>query len=242
MKDKRVLVVSAHAADFVWRAGGTIAKYIENGAQVRVLVLSLGIRGESNDLWKDENQTAERVGEIRKAESLAAAKELGITDIDFWDYEDYPLVVDAERINRLVLEIRRVQPQIIITHDKHDAFNPDHTIVHDYVFRCSVMSNSAGVRTPGYKHTKQMAIFGFEPHQTEISGFYPGTFIDITQTYNKKIAAMNCFKAQSHLIEIYTQRVFLRGNHARRVSGKTEVKYAECFANQFPVVAGEFAV
>ena len=28
MQDERLLVVSAHAADFVWRAGGTIAKYV----------------------------------------------------------------------------------------------------------------------------------------------------------------------------------------------------------------------
>ena len=33
MQDERLLVVSAHAADFVWRAGGTIAKYVKNGAQ-----------------------------------------------------------------------------------------------------------------------------------------------------------------------------------------------------------------
>ena len=46
IEGKKVLVVSAHAADYVWRAGGTIAKYIKHGAEVHVVVLSFGIRGE----------------------------------------------------------------------------------------------------------------------------------------------------------------------------------------------------
>lgn len=46
MEGKRILVVSAHAADYVWRSGGTIAKYIKHGANVDVVVLSFGVRGE----------------------------------------------------------------------------------------------------------------------------------------------------------------------------------------------------
>ena len=52
IKDKKVLVVSAHAADYVWRSGGTIAKYIKHGAEVHVVVLSFGIRGESAAQWR----------------------------------------------------------------------------------------------------------------------------------------------------------------------------------------------
>ncbi len=58
---KRLLVVSAHAADYVWRAGGTIAHYIQKGAPVRVIVLSLGVRGESNHLWKTPGVTPQEV-------------------------------------------------------------------------------------------------------------------------------------------------------------------------------------
>ncbi|NCB35841.1 MAG: PIG-L family deacetylase, partial [Clostridia bacterium] len=42
MKDQRLLVVSAHAADYIWRSGGTIAKYVAAGAHVEVVVLSFG--------------------------------------------------------------------------------------------------------------------------------------------------------------------------------------------------------
>ena len=49
---KTILVVSAHAADFVWRAGGAIALYGERGYRVRILCLSYGEWGESEWLWK----------------------------------------------------------------------------------------------------------------------------------------------------------------------------------------------
>ena len=94
------------------------------------------------------------------------------------------------------------------------------------------------MRLEGTKTTKQMRLFGFEPHQTELSKFFPGSLIDITEVYDQKVAAMKCFKAQSHLIEYYTERAFLRGNHIRRISGNQTFKYAECFSNFFPV-AGE---
>lgn len=238
---KKMLVVSAHAADYVWRAGGTIAKYVKHGAEVHLVVLSFGVRGESNDLWKLPDATEESVKAIRKAETLAAAEILGIKNIEFWDLRDYPIQVNDELDERLVRKIREVRPDIILTHDRmgEDVLNPDHNLVAEWVFRCSVMANSAGVITDGLKHTKQMRLFGFEPHQTELSKFVPGSFVDITETYEQKVAAMKCFKAQSHLIQYYTDRAFLRGNHARRISGNNSYKYAECFSNFFPVVGEE---
>lgn len=239
IEGKKMLVVSAHAADYVWRAGGTIAKYIKEGAEVSVVVLSFGVRGESNDLWKQEGATAESVKEVRKGETREAAEILGIKDIEFWDLEDYPMVLDKALEEKMVKKIRTIRPDIIITHDRFDILNPDHNQVSDFVFRCSIMSNSNGVRLEDTKATKQMRIFGFEPHQTELSQYTPGSFIDITDVYDQKVAAMKCFRAQGHLIEYYTQRAFLRGNHARRISGNQSYKYAESFANYFPVVGPE---
>ena len=239
IQGKKMLVVSAHAADYVWRAGGTIAKYLKNGAQVKVVVLSFGVRGESNDLWNQEGATEQIVKSIRLEETNAAAKNLGVTDIEFWDLDDYPMVFNKDLEDRMVRTMRSVNPDIIITHDKFDVLNPDHNQVNDFVFRCSIMSNSNGVCLEGTKTTKQMRLFGFEPHQTEISHYMPGSFIDITEVYEQKVQAMKCFKAQNHLIEYYIQRAFMRGNHARRISGNNAYKYAESFANFFPVVGEE---
>ena len=235
-----MLVVSAHAADFVWRCGGTIAKYIKHGANVAVVILSYGARGESNDLWKKPGQTLENVKNIRRAEIEQAANILGVKQLEIWDFEDYLISINEERVERMVRKIREVKPQIIVTHSFRDAFNPDHEEVAKYVFKSSVLSISAGVRTEGLPHIKQTKIFGFEPHQTEISSFTPDVIIDITETFDQKVEAMNCFKTQTHLIRYYTERANMRGNHARRVSGISDYKYAEAFSRFFPYVGSEF--
>lgn len=239
IEGQKMLVVSAHAADYVWRAGGTIAKYIARGAEVHVMVLSFGVRGESNDLWDQEGMDEAKVKSTRRGETEAAAAKLGVKNIEFWDMQDYPMTFTAAEEERLVRKIRQVKPDIILTHDKYDVLNPDHNQVNDFVFRCSVMSNSNGVKLEGTQTTKQMRLYGFEPHQTELSNYTPGSLIDITESYGKKIAAMKCFKAQGHLIEYYTQRAFLRGNHLRRISGEKNYKYGESFANFFPFAGSE---
>ena len=67
---KTALVISAHAADFVWRCGGAIALHAAMGYQVTVLCLSFGERGESAKLWKQPGMTLDRVKEARRAEAL----------------------------------------------------------------------------------------------------------------------------------------------------------------------------
>lgn len=241
-KDQNILVISAHAGDYVWRSGGTIAKYISHGAKVKVVVLSLGVRGESNDLWDLPNQTAETVAKIRKEESTQAAHFLGVTDLEFWDLEDYYMKLDDDTlIDRLATLIRNFDPYHIITHGELDLLNPDHDAVNKFVFKASVLAISNGVRIEGTQTTKQTRIFGFEPHQPEICNFVPEVIIDITEVMDKKIKAMECFKAQGHLIEYYKQRAIMRGNHARRLSGNTTYKVAETFTRRFPYV-GDFLV
>lgn len=240
IKDTNLLVVSAHAADFVWRAGGTIAKYIKHGANVSVVVLSYGIRGESNDLWKQEGQTYENVKRMRRQEVDEAVQHLGIKDIEFWDLEDYLMEFSSEHMDRMIRKIREFRPHHIVTHSFKDAFNPDHDAVAEFVFKSSVLSISNGVRMEGLPAAKQARLFGFEPHQTEISEFKPDVIIDITETYPQKEAAMKCFKAQNHLIEYYMARAKIRGNNAARCSGNNEYKYAETFSRFFPYVGGEF--
>jgi 4-oxalomesaconate hydratase len=239
-KNVNVLVVSAHAADFVWRAGGTIAKYIKHGANVSLVILSYGVRGESNDLWKLEGQTADSVKKSRHSEVEQALQHLGVQDVEFWDLEDYHMQFTAERMDRMVRKIREVKPHHIVTHGEKDAFNPDHNNVSKFVWEASVLSISAGVKIEGYPTAKQARIFGFEPHQTEVSNFKPEVIIDITETYTQKEAAMQCFKAQKHLIEYYADRAKMRGNHARRCSGNNEYRYAETFSRFYPYVGGEF--
>ena len=71
--NKTALVISAHAADFVWRCGGAIALHQELGYNVTVVCLSFGERGESARLWK-EGKSLDEVKSIRKAEAEGSAE------------------------------------------------------------------------------------------------------------------------------------------------------------------------
>src|SRR5690348_11457409 len=120
-----VLVFSAHAADFVWRAGGAIALYASKGWRVRILCLSYGERGESQGAWKQPDMTIERVKEIRRAESERAARILD-ADVRFFDAGDYPLRATDALVDALVQEYRTCRPDVVLTHPYADPYNPDH--------------------------------------------------------------------------------------------------------------------
>ena len=77
MSARRMLVVGAHSADFVWRAAGAIAKHTSAGGEAIVVALSYGERGESGALWKEPGQTEENVKRIRHEEAEKAAKAVG---------------------------------------------------------------------------------------------------------------------------------------------------------------------
>ena len=89
---KRLLVIGAHSADFVWRASGTIATATSKGGMATVIALSYGERGESGVLWKEPNQTVENVKRIRHEQAAEAA---GIVGAEFrcLDLGDYPLTI-----------------------------------------------------------------------------------------------------------------------------------------------------
>lgn len=87
---KKILVVGAHSADFVWRAAGTIATITSEGGNASVIALSYGERGESGELWKEPNQTVENVKRIRHEEAQAAAEVVG-AEFRCLDLGDYPL-------------------------------------------------------------------------------------------------------------------------------------------------------
>src|SRR2546430_14609287 len=103
------MVIGAHAADFVWRAGGAIAVTTASGGTASVIALSYGERGESGELWKEEGQTIERVKEIRRGEAERAAAALG-APFTCLDLGDYPLQIDYDALMRIADVIREFAP------------------------------------------------------------------------------------------------------------------------------------
>jgi 4-oxalomesaconate hydratase len=97
------------------------------------------------------------------------------------------------------------------------------------------LASGAGVAS-AFKTITPPELLSFEPHQPELCGFVPTTFLDITAVWEQKVAAMEAMGAQSYLRQYYTERAGHRANHARRISGKSGIKYAEAFQRELPAV------
>ena len=231
---RRLLVIGAHAADFVWRAGGAIAVATAAGGAANVIALSYGERGESGELWRDPDQTVENVKRIRHGEAERAASALG-AGFRCLDLGDYPLEVEGSDLIRLADEIRQLGPDVIVTHTDHDPFNPDHAVAFHAVERARALASGAGVPS-AFATITPPALFLFEPHQPELCNFTPTTFVDITPVIDRKLAAMEQMASQAYLRDYYSQRAEQRGSHARRASGDSSIQFAEAFQRVLPQV------
>ncbi len=243
MSDKKTaLVISAHSADFVWRAGGAIALHQSKGYEVTVVCLSYGERGESAKLWKQDGMTMERVKEARKEEAKNAATALGVSDIRFLDRGDYPLDLGRETLEQMVDIIREVQPNFMFAHSKWDPYNTDHMRTTDFALEARMVAQAWGHK-PGQKVLGAPQLYLFEPHQTEQMQWKPNVFLDITEVWDKKWAAIQCMQGQEHLWRFYENVGENRGNHFRRNSGGQaggrDCRYAEGFEAVFPRTVDE---
>ncbi len=241
---KTALVISAHAADFVWRAAGAIALHQKKGYEVTVVCLSYGERGESAKLWKQEGMTLEKVKTERRKEAEAAAQALDVHDIQFFDLGDYPLNLDRDAKYRLVDVIRAVQPKFMMSHSQYDPYNTDHMYTTEVAMECRMIAQAWG-HNPGEKVLGAPQLYLFEPHQTEQMLWKPNVFLDITEVWDKKRAAIECMQGQEHLWNYYTNVAENRGNHFRRnsggMSGGRPAQYAEGFQAIFPQTVDELS-
>jgi len=231
------LVVSAHSADFVWRAGGAIALHAKQGWHVKIVCLSFGERGESAKLWRQSGMTLKKVKEARRVEAQRAADVLG-GDVEFWDIGDYPMRVSDETLFRLVDLYRTLQPAFVLSHSPKDPYNFDHPQAMYTTQEARIIAQAEG-HNPGQKVLGAPPVYAFEPHQTEQCGWEPNTFLDITEVWDVKRQAIECMQGQEHLWHYYTRVAQQRGVQAKRNIGITaarQIEYAEGFMRLTPTV------
>ena len=210
------LVISAHAADFVWRAGGAIALATSRGDRVKVLCLSYGERGESASAWR-AGKTLDEIKALRRDEATSAAAVLG-AEIEFLDAGDYPLRESDELIDRIVRGYRELNPAVVLTHALADPYNGDHPAAAQMALRARVLAQAVGYPAPG-EPIGAPPVFLFEPHQPEMCGFKPDVLLDITPVFEAKRKAMEAMAAQQHLREYYSDLARRRGTQLKRNAG-----------------------
>jgi 4-oxalomesaconate hydratase len=239
---RSTLVISAHAADFVWRAGGAIALAAARGERVRILCLSYGERGESASAWR-AGKTLDQIKALRRDEASNAARTLG-AEIEFFDAGDYPLRATDELTDRLVGQFREVSPAVVLTHTLADPYNGDHPTAGQLALQARILAQAAGYPAPG-EPTGAPPVFLFEPHQPEMCGFTPDVLLDITPVFETKRAAMECMGAQQHLWEYYTDLAKRRGTQLQRNAGPNlglpHSTMGEAYMRVFPQVTGVLA-
>lgn len=242
MSQPSMLVVSAHAADFVWRAGGAIALATSRGERVKVLCLTYGERGESASAWR-AGKSLEEIKALRRGEATSAAAALG-AEIEFLDAGDYPLRESDELTGRIVGVYREVNPAVVLTHPLADPYNGDHPAAGQMALRARVLAQAIGYPAPG-DPIGAPPVFLFEPHQPEMCGFKPEVMLDITPVFDTKRKAMECMGAQQHLWEYYTDLAKRRGTQLKRNAGPNlglaHTTMAEAFMRPFPQIAKELA-
>ncbi len=232
-----LLVVSAHAGDFVWRAAGAIALSTSRGERVVVLCLSYGERGESAKAWRDGLQLDD-IKALRRSEAENAAEVLG-AEIQFLDAGDYPLRETDELTDQIVRVYRDVEPTVVLTHTLADPYNGDHPAAARLAMQARILAQAPGYDAPG-EPLGAPPVFFFEPHQPEQCAFTPNVLLDITDVFELKRQAMQCLGAQTHMWDYYAQLAKRRGAQLVRNAGPNlglaHSVMAEAFMRVYPQV------
>ena len=148
----RLLAVFPHPDDETLGLGGTLAKYAAEGVATYLVCATRGERGWFDSEGPDPG--LEEVGHIREAELRCAAQELNLREVCFLDYLDAD--VDAapprEIIARIVEQIRRIQPQVIVTFPPDGSYgHPDHIALSQFTAAAIVCAADASFEDPSHQ-------------------------------------------------------------------------------------------
>lgn len=117
---QRLLILGAHPDDAEFHAGGLAANYRDAGHEVRMISVTDGAAGH-------HERTPEELRVMRMAEAAAAGKLIGAA-YETWDFPDGHLMPTLELRHRIIAEIRRFRPDLVLTHRTSD-YHPDHRAV-----------------------------------------------------------------------------------------------------------------
>lgn len=126
----RLLAILAHPDDESLGVGGTLAYYAAQGIETYVVTATRGERGRFFD--NSARPSNEEVGRVREQELRAAGGELGVHEVMLLDYHDGELdaVDPADAVARIVAQVRRIRPDVVITFSQDGAYgHPDHIAI-----------------------------------------------------------------------------------------------------------------
>jgi LmbE family N-acetylglucosaminyl deacetylase len=129
----KLMAIMAHPDDESLGTGGTLARYAGEGIETYLLTATRGEHG----WWGTEADYPgpQALGRTREGELQAAAQVLGIREVTFLDYEDgeFDKADAQEVIAQLVMHIRRIRPDVVMTFDPDGVYgHPDHIAISQF--------------------------------------------------------------------------------------------------------------
>lgn len=220
------MAIVAHLDDIEFSCAGTLARWARAGARISFVLCTSGDVGID-----EEGMTRARAAEIREAEEQAAAQVVGASEVIFLREPDGMLQPTLELRKKLVREIRRFRPEVVITGDPTivwagaDYINhPDHraaaTAALDAVFPAAGQPNL-------FEELKEEGINAFKPRKVYVNlwGDHADVYVNIEETIDVKIEALRAHKSQ---MRDWDPGPSIREWAANSAKGK-EMLYAEAF-------------
>ncbi|MEW5961340.1 MAG: PIG-L deacetylase family protein [Chloroflexota bacterium] len=222
---KKVMIIVAHPDDIEFSSAGTVARWVQAGAEVVYVLCTSG------DVGIDEpGMTKEKAAQIREAEQMAAAGVVGVKEVVFLREPDGMLENTIALRKRLVREIRRFKPEVVITGDPtivwatSDYINhPDHRAAAgaalDAVFPAAGQPNL-------FEELAQEGITAHKVRKVYVTSWgQSDTFVNISHTIDLKIKAL-----KQHISQMrdWDPEPMIKEWAAEAAKGK-EMDYAESY-------------
>lgn len=188
---KTVLIVAAHPDDEILGVGATAARHAAEGDAVYAMILGEGQTSRSSHREDTDRETVE----LLHKNTLESAKAIGFRDVFFADFPDNRFdEVDLLDIVKVVEErIRDLRPQIVYTHYSGDL-NVDHQYTARAVLTATRPIGDYCVEEIYAFETLSSSEWNFD--HTLQAAFRPNVFVDITDYYVQKEAAMKCYVSE----------------------------------------------
>ena len=191
-----MLAIMAHPDDLEFSSGGTIAKWSDEGADVTVCIVTDGSTGT-----QDRDLMGEPLAGIRKQESEAAAKVIGVREVVWMGLPDGYVVYTLDLRRALARLFRKHRPHRYVVMDPaptiEDRFinHPDHRAV----AQASLDVTPTAGTTPG--HFPELLEEGLDPWRGLREVWIAGAgakpvVVDISATIDRKIDALMCHTSQ----------------------------------------------
>ncbi|HLP86291.1 MAG TPA: PIG-L deacetylase family protein [Candidatus Paceibacterota bacterium] len=203
----RILAIGAHLDDIELACGGTLAKAIKNGHTVKMLIMT-------DSAYTNFDGTVMRTREEALSEGMAAAKSLGVSDVEILNFPIKNVPYNGSSVEAIDKIITEFNPDYVFTHWIHDT-HQDHVN--------TALSSISAARNKGniFMHEP------FPPSGRSYSAFRPQAYFDITDSIEDKINSLKEHKSQhAKYGDDWTDAIKGRA----RVRGfESGYKYAEVF-------------